>query len=155
MTAVAQFANFTWTELGEPISPTTTIISGWAVSNLGKLNILINTAFTTDGNEFYPACGFGAQESGIYQELYNSKYYEKEIRKSLDGANWTANVASGSILWVRLQEGDSVIQRVDPTSILKTYQALKSETDERLDDLVYQYKFNKIKPSQVTGDDII
>lgn len=83
------------------------------------------------------------------------RLYDKAIRAGLDGANWVQANQSGDIAWTTLQEGDQVIKRSDPTQLLAQYRQFKNEAQERLNNLVRQYRYDRISPGQVTGDDDI
>lgn len=163
MGSIEQFSNFVWEELDYPATPNIQSISGWCVGNIGKLNILLNTNFYTDSGLFLPEYNpespcypyFGQQEQGILQEMYMIRLYDKAIRAGLDGANWVQANQSGDIAWTTLQEGDQVIKRSDPTQLLAQYRQFKNEAQERLNNLVRQYRYDRISPGQVTGDDDI
>jgi hypothetical protein len=126
-------------------------ISGWAEANIGSLNIYINSCYSISGANFSPV--FGANESGIYMEMYNVKHYESQIRLAVNGI---ATPSSGiSLDWVELRDGDSTIRRSNPADLARVYRGLKKDAQDELNNMIETYRANEANPSQITGDEWI
>lgn len=149
MGSVSHFSNSVWDDLGQPSSPAISNISGWAESNIGSLNVYINSCYNVSGHNFEPA--FTPSESGIYMEMYKVKYYESQIRLALNGI--TTPSSGISLDWVELRDGDSTIRRSNPAQMAGIYRGLKKEAQEELNNLIETYRANEANPSQITGDE--
>lgn len=124
-------------------------VSGWLDANIGELNVLLNEDFSIDdsGNFSPPFC---SEEEAIYTELYTTHYYEKLSRDVLRGITSSSDCAGD---WVLLKEGDTTIQKQNKNSIARTLNVFKTQSSERLDDLVSKYNMYKSSPIQVYGAD--
>ena len=118
-----------------------TLISGWFVENLGLLNTLINTSYSTED-----PC-LGAEEQSIYKQLYLYNYYNKQARNILRGVVSTSS--SDNILMVA--DGDNRIQFANKNEISKSYKDLAKDSKQVLDSLVAKYNIYAAKPLQVGG----
>lgn len=166
MNSVGQLASGVWDDLGQPINPSVTYISGWMGSDrgIGKLNAYLNQQFLVDTTgayagvsydaggysgiyqpgDFYPA--FGNIEAAIYAEVYKADYYEKKIRDSLNGILDGGNDAGD---WTALAEGDTKIERSNRSELLKTYRGHLQDTRVELQRLVGYYRQNLSDPRAV------
>ena len=125
-------------------------VSGWLETNIGELNGLIHEEFEVNSTGAIRMDGTGLAdvEKNIFGTLYELWYYNKSARESLRSFTY-----SDSVDWVTIKEGDTTIQRQNKNSVAKTYRDLSVETSERLNDLLYQYNYQKSSPIQVAGTD--
>ena len=126
-------------------------VSGWLETNLGELNGLLHEEFTinsTGAIEYLSGSGLAPVEKVIFKTLYEMHYYSKASRDALRGF-----VYSDSVDWLTLKEGDTTIQRQNKNSVSKTFNELGSQAERRLNDLIYQYNYQKSSPLQVAGVD--
>ena len=125
-------------------------VSGWLETNIGELNGLLHEEFRVDatGNIRGAGTGLAPVESGIFSTLYELFYYQKSSREALRSFTY-----SDSVDWITLKEGDTTIQRQNKNSVSKTYVDLSKEANSRLDNLLYQYNYQKSSPIQVAGTD--
>ena len=92
--------------------------------------------------------GLADVEKNIFSTLYEVWYYQKSARESLRSFTY-----SDSVDWVTIKEGDTTIQRQNKNSIAKTYRDLGEQAQDALDNLIYQYNYQKSSPIQVAGMD--
>jgi len=127
-------------------------VSGWLEVNIGELNGLTHEEFEVNSTGAVVIKGTDSGlmpvEENIYSTLYELWYYQKSARESLRSFTY-----SDSVDWVTLKEGDTTIQRQNKNSVAKTYRDLAVEASDRLDNLVYQYNYQKSSPIQVAGTD--
>lgn len=134
-------------------------VSGWVFdpSNLGQLNILLDTCFEIEsltdesgvvtGRVFDP--DFTPFEQAIYKQMFECFYYSKESKSSL------ISVTSGVGGWTSITEGDRTISRSNLNEVAKTFRGLSSECKDSLSTLIHAYLRAKGGPAQVAGDDTI
>ena len=129
-----------------------TFVSGWLETNIGELNGLTHEEFEINSTGGVVLAGTDSGlmpvEKNIFSTLYELWYYQKSARESLRSFTY-----SDSVDWVTLKEGDTTIQRQNKNSVAKTYRDLSEETSKRLDELVFQYNYQKSSPVQVAGAD--
>tara|TARA_Y100000004_G_scaffold165748_1_gene196845 strand:- start:6408 stop:6902 length:495 start_codon:yes stop_codon:yes gene_type:complete len=129
-----------------------TFVSGWLETNIGELNALTHEEFEINDTGGVVLVGTDSGlmpvEENIFSTLYEIWYYQKSARESLRSFTY-----SSSVDWVTLKEGDTTIQRQNKNSVAKTYRDLAVEASDRLDNLVYQYNYQKSSPIQVAGTD--
>tara|TARA_R100001015_G_C4632756_1_gene196748 strand:- start:2796 stop:3284 length:489 start_codon:yes stop_codon:yes gene_type:complete len=125
-------------------------VSGWLEENVGELNGLIHEEASIDstGALRIDGTGLAPVENNIFSTLYEIWYLQKSARESLRSFTY-----SDSVDWVTIKEGDTTIQRQNKNSVAKTYKDLTTEVNERLDNLLYQYNYQKSSPIQVAGTD--
>ena len=125
-------------------------VSGWLETNIGELNGLIHEEFSIDSTGAVRSAntGLAPVEENIWATLYELYYYQKSSREALRSFTY-----SDSVDWITLKEGDTTIQRQNKNSVSKTYIDLSKEANERLDNLLYQYNYQKSSPVQVAGTD--
>jgi len=125
-------------------------VSGWLEENVGELNGLIHEEASIDstGALRIDGTGLAPVENNIFATLYEIWYLQKSARESLRSFTY-----SDSVDWVTIKEGDTTIQRQNKNSVAKTYKDLTTEVNERLDNLLYQYNYQKSSPIQVAGTD--
>mgnify|MGYP001194817648 FL=1 len=125
-------------------------VSGWLETNIGELNGYIHEEFEVDstGAIRMDGTGLAPVEINIFGTLYELWYYSKSARESLRSFTY-----SDSVDWVTIKEGDTTLQRQNKNSVAKTYKDLAEETSNRLDDLIFQYNYQKSSPLQVAGTD--
>ena len=125
-------------------------VSGWLETNIGELNGLLHEEFEIDstGAVLSDGTGLAPVEENIFSTLYELHYYQKSSRESLRSFAY-----SDSVDWLTIKEGDTTIQRQNKNSVAKTYTDLSKEANLRLDNLLYQYNYQKSSPIQVAGTD--
>ena len=140
-------------------------ISAWLETNIGQLNVLINSDFRVDSNN--NVCPvLKPEEIAIFIQLYLKAYYKRQSRSSLTSATSSSSSTTGDLTlltsdWTELREGDSVIKRTaqiaSPQEKIKVAQAFSSYSDEadiKLVELVHSYNMYRSSPRQVAGKDI-
>ena len=121
----------------------TDFISGWLESNLGQLNVLLDT------NLSETTTSLTLEQQAVFYELYMVHWYKKQARNVLKG------IASSSD-FISLRDQDTSITRNNRNESAKTYYNLVKATQDRIDTLVKDYKsfeFNSVGPLQVAGID--
>lgn len=174
MNSVGTLASGVWDDMGQPLNPSVSYISGRLGSDrmLGKLNVLLNTSFCIDATgtysgqsynagagtsgiydvgDFYPA--FGNTEQSIYTEIFKIQYYDTKIRDALNGIFDTSQ-SGVSIDWSELREGDTTIKRSNRNEVVKTYRGLQNDSSSNLEKLVAFYRSNLGEPSQIINDSL-
>ena len=58
-------------------------IASWLISNLGRLNVLLNKNYSVINNDFSPK--MNNEEFAIFSYFYLVNYYDKMVRKALRG----------------------------------------------------------------------
>lgn len=120
-------------------------ISGWLDANVGQLNTVLFTSFSgQDGN----ISGMQLEEANIYKEMYLHHYYTKQTRSALRGIS-DASAGNNGVLSVR--DGEQTITFVNRNEVSKVYKGLASDSYERLQDLIHDYKSFQTSPRQVGG----
>lgn len=114
--------------------------SGWMLSNLGKLNTLINTSYSGENP------GLKLEENSIYKNLYISNYYKNKASSVLK------NMDSDNLQWISLREGDSQIQVQNKNEVAKTYLQMQKEKDLETKDLIAAYNLYGAYPREVSVD---
>ena len=113
----------------------------WLSFNLGNINNLISTTYQLRGNDSAPQLGL--EEASIAGMLYLSSYYQRKV---------TSNLGAAAYDWSRVEEADSVVQKVSRNEIAKTYMQLKKDNDARLDKSIGLYKKNQCIPASLFLD---
>jgi hypothetical protein len=146
----------------EEIAAFKTRISAWLETNIGQLNILLNTSFRVDSsNNVSPA--LMDEEIAIFMQLYLKAHYKREsqnILKNLSSSTYTTPSTSVTTMsdWTELREGDSSIRRVAQVSspqqkvqVAQTYKTFSEEADIKLSELVHSYNMYRSRPRQVVS----
>lgn len=137
----SDMADAIWFDLGSPSSITPSAIVSRLTSNffIGKLNNLLDICLSFDSNGvLLSEEDWTTEEQNIYMELYKNNYYAQKIME---------NLGAGSLGFTTIREGDTTLTKVSPTEIAKTYQMLKTNSDENLKNLVNSYLNNKVRPT--------
>ena len=157
MSEIGDFATNIWeTEFGDETgvahkNAEVSSISGWIQANFGLLNNYIYTSFSGSyAGDVYPKGSFKLEEQNIYKQVYLNHYYKKAGRNVLRGIDGTLN---SDVDWVRLKEGDTIIQRPKRSETAKMYLDLAKEAAEELKELTYRYNSYQAAPRQVAGVD--
>ncbi len=141
----------------------TSRISAWLETNIGQLNILINTSFRVDSNnDVHPK--LLDEEIAIFIQLYLKSYYKRQSQNILKNATTSeTNVGDSTYSmsgWTELREGDSVIKRVSQNSTpqqkiqaAESYQSFSADADIKLGQLVHTYNMYNSRPRQVITED--
>jgi hypothetical protein len=143
-----------------------TEIAAWLETNIGQLNILINTGFRIDSsNNVCPV--LKDEEIAIFIQLYLKAFYKRTARVALKTASSSNSSSSSSgdptLLtsdWTELREGDSVIKRTaqvaspqEQVKVANAYSAYSGEADVKAIELVHAYNMYRSSPRQVAGKD--
>jgi hypothetical protein len=121
----------------------TDYMSGWLESNLGQLNILLDTTLSGTG------ASISIEQQSVFYEMYMLHWYKKQARNVLKG------IASSSD-FISLRDQDTSITRNNRNESAKTYYNLIKSTQDKIDDLVIKYRtyeFSSVGPLQVAGID--
>jgi len=135
------WATGVWLDIGSPSNTSTSTISGYAVqpSTLGRLNSLVTACFSGSG---YAGTGTTNYQIGPYVtnaelaiigQLYLVSYYNNLAQANM-------GVGGSTIPWVRLREGDSLIDRVSAANLGKEYREMAKTAYEQLWSLVNAYR---------------
>ena len=147
--------------------------SGWLGSNVGQLNIKINTRFSSGNLCALPESGaqasgwiWQAEEQAIYKQIFLEDYYQKEARKILRNTLNTTTSSSSSSSdftmtdWTTLREGDTqivrqaiVVSAAQKNESAKIVRGFAEMAGEELKRLVHQYNLYNSFPRQVAGND--
>jgi len=137
--------NYSINETGRfPIS----FISGWLEVNLGQLNGLTHEEFTINSTGAFDPSLEPVEES-IYTALFEIYYYNKASREALRGIVWDNSLGDALIM---VKEGDSTVQRTSKHQVSRAFAELAKESQNNLDNLLFQYNRTKAAPRQVVGD---
>lgn len=141
-------------------------IAAWLETNIGQLNVLINSSYRVDAsNDTCPV--LQDEEIAIFIQLYLKYYYKRQSQSILKNLTSTTTVISGTPVytmsdWTELREGDSQIKRVSQNAspqqkvqIAQAYKGFSSEADVKLSELIHAYNMYKSAPRQVVSDGII
>lgn len=145
----------------EEIAAFKTRISAWLETNIGQLNILLNTSFRVDSNNNVSP-SLMDEEIAIFMYLYLKAHYKREsqnILKSLSSSYVTPSTSVTTMSdWTELREGDSAIRRVAQVSspqqkvqVAQTYKTFAEEADIKLSELVHSYNMYRSRPRQVVS----
>lgn len=144
-------ANEMYEELNCASGVSVNSISSWFKNNIGKLNNAINTSFlppATNSDDFLDgSTTLDENQKSIYKLMYYIRYYQRQIDF------YTGAAGVQSIL--ELSSDDGKVRMVDKNSLSKTYADLRKTKIEELNDEIYAYKKNLVKPMQVAGDDTV
>ena len=144
------------------IAASKTRIAAWLETNIGQLNILLNSTFRVDANNDVSP-DLMDEETAIFIQLYLKAHYKREsqnILKNLSTSSYTAPSTAITTMsdWTELREGDSSIRRVAQVSspqqkvqVAQTYRTFAEEADIKLSELVHSYNMYKSRPRQVVS----
>lgn len=140
-----------WQELGEPTSVSVPSISGWFMTNIGRLNnhLMICTAPATgivaqSGWLFYPM-ELTPIELDVYAMLYEYSYYNTQIANIYNGIGLIAN------MYRSLKEGDTAITK---DTSLDAAKAMKTLRDQLMQDIKWKsslYRIGQAVPASVNS----
>lgn len=145
MIKIIDIADEIFRDLGQIPELSIAYISFWLQSNIGKLNNLILTNYSINPSTLEICPALGNDEKDIFKELFKVKFYEQQVQKFLYAGAYD-NI-------VELADGDGKIRLVSKNDLAKTALALKKDAETQLIYLSHLYKFGKMKPIQVTGND--
>ena len=144
------------------IAASKTRISAWLETNIGQLNILLNSSYRVGvSNDVSPA--LFSEEIAIFIQLYLKAHYKRESQSILKNlSSYTSTTPSTAVTtmsdWTDLREGDSSIKRVAQVSspqqkvqVAQTYKNFAEEADIKLSELVHTYNMYKSRPRQVVS----
>ena len=143
------------------------LISGYLESNIGQLNVFLNTDFSLDKEKDIMVPSLEYEEKAIFTQLYLKDYMNKEARKILRNASVsepsTSDTSSttttdGVTDWIELREGDTTIKRSLATSTTKNasariFQQSANEASSLLKELIAAYNMYGSRPLQVNTSD--
>lgn len=136
---VTDIANEIYKELGEPSDAAIPAIAFWLLSNIGKLNNLLDTEYFILEASISP--DLGESEKTIYKLLYEIAYYNRQVNKNLGAAAYT------SIMEVK--EGNRTVKRTNKNDVAKTYRSVVGDLNSDLEGQVLSYKMNRADPLQI------
>lgn len=182
---LGQIAEYVWdTELSDGSVSTPELIAAelrkiadYLATNIGQLNMLINTDFEVEDEYTSIPAGTNGwigggqtrivspelkqEESVILIQLFLRDYYKKKARTVLTSATSSEvdGTEGGVSAWTELREGDSVIKRVatvaspaQKTTASRSFENLSASAGEELNGLVQRYNLYLSKPRQVIVD---
>lgn len=146
----------------EEIAASKTRISAWLETNIGQLNILLNSSYRVNANNDVSPT-LVSEEIAIFIQLYLKAHYKRESQSILKNlSSYTSTTPSTAVTtmsdWTELREGDSSIKRVAQVSspqqkvqVAQTYKTFAEEADIKLSELVHTYNMYKSRPRQVVS----
>ena len=146
----------------EEIAASKTRISAWLETNIGQLNILLNSSYRVEANNDVSPT-LVSEEIAIFIQLYLKAHYKRESQSILKNlSSYTSTTPSTAVTtmsdWTELREGDSSIKRVAQVSspqqkvqVAQTYKTFAEEADIKLSELVHTYNMYKSRPRQVVS----
>lgn len=182
---LGQIAEYIWdNEIGDGVVSTPELIAAelrkiadYLATNVGQLNMLINTDFEVEDEYTSIPAGTNGwvsggdtrvvspelkqEESVILIQLFLRDYYKKKARTVLSSATSSEvdETVGGVSEWTELREGDSVIKRVatvaspaQKTTASRSFENLSASAGEELNGLVQRYNLYLSKPRQVIVD---
>jgi|SRR6056300_331455 len=130
-------------ELGEPSDMTIASISFWLQTNLGELNVLLNSDFVL-GDDLEVG-GLGVEEAAILKKMYECYFYGKRYKENL-GATGTDNI-------IQITSDGSSVKKLNKNEIAKNYLAAQKDCKQDLNMMIKRYKRLVFKPVNIVGDD--
>ena len=148
-----------------------TNVSGWLGANIGQLNTLLYTTFSSgDLSKVAPSNPWKQEEKAIYTQQYLFDYYTKQGRIILRNFACFTACEGGSIMatgsdvkmtpWTTLREGDTTITReaivttaASKNEAARIFRLYGQEARSKIKELVYKYNFYQAQPRQVAGTD--
>jgi hypothetical protein len=118
-------------------------ISGWIENNLGQLNTLLYSDFSTDGSDLI------LEAAAVLKELYLYNYYTKQSRNALRGIINSSSSGGDNILSIK--DANSAVTFVNKNEVSKVFRGLASDSKINMDKLIAQYNIYKAEPRQVGG----
>jgi len=139
-------------ELENPTDISIAAIHFWMESNLGNLNIAVNTdySFNTSTRQINDNGGneiSNLEDIAIYKQLYKVHRAKVLVRRHL-GAASTESI-------IQIDSDGSSIRKVNKTTLAAEYRQLLKNEEDTLDNLVKNYGHNSTLPLQVVGDDTV
>jgi hypothetical protein len=128
--------------LDDVVTPTGSVVT-WLRSNLGALNLRLQTEFAISGSGYCIVPEMDQNVSGIYTEMYYCAYYNKMANKNLGASGYD---------WTEIQgDEQGTIRKVSKNEIAKSFRALAKDCRENLDKLTQWYGENTspIVPTQI------
>ena len=151
MAKVVDIASDIWKlELDEPEEISVASIAQWLRTKIGDLNNLINQGFyINDSYEIIDENGVEINEDAvsIFKKLYEIYYFKRQSKNYL-GAGGVDSISQVT------QDGITV-RGIDRNNIAKSYNDLYKEAKNELKVLLNNYKYNRISPTDVVGDDYL
>lgn len=132
-------------ELGEPSDMTIASISFWLQTNLGELNVLLNSDFVL-GDDLEVG-GLGVEEAAILKKMYECYFYGKRMKETL--------YAAGVDQVISVTSDGSSVKKLNKGTLSKTYLDAQKQCKEDLNMMVKGYKRFIFKPLQNVGDDTL
>ena len=148
---VVDIADETYRELESPTDLSLAAIVFWLQTNMGELNVLINTHYSlsasreivdTNGDEISDLT-----DISIYKQIYKVYRAKALVRRHLGAASLEAVI--------EIDADGSSVRRVNKTTLAAEYRQLLKEEQASLDDLIKTYGINGVLPLQVAGDDTV
>ena len=140
---ISDIATEIYQEINQPSDVSASTIIYWLASNIGILNLTIDTNFIVNvDNSTTP--DMGETEKAIFKLLYERYYYNKQLSTALATASYGNPGAIVSVV-----EGNKAIKLVNGGEIAKTYQSVVSGLTSTLNALVQAYKMNANVPLEV------
>lgn len=141
--SIGILASGVFEDLNSPATTSVVAISGWLISNVGRLNTLLNTNYEVISGCIAPELGL--EEQAIYREVFTVKYYDRQVQANLGAAAYDASI-------VQVTEGNRTIRITDRNELAKSFVSLRRDAQGTLSDLIALYKINRSQARQVTDD---
>jgi hypothetical protein len=122
-------------------------ISAWLHANLGKLNAVLNTSFSTEGDTVEP--NLDCEASAIYSDMYLVDHYSKAAAAALGGVVGSSGAVSISMI----KDGESEIRFSSAKETGKEYMNIVRQIKQDMNDGVAKYLIMQSPPRQVGGEE--
>lgn len=137
---IVDVADETYRELGSPRDTNIPKIVFWFTSNIGQLNILIDSCYTVESEVVSP--DLDDADKVIFKLLYSIYYYNRLI---------TCNLGASAYDWSEVVEGDTTIRRVSRNEVSKTYIQLKKALEDMLNRLTFMRRQGTVTPVSLSA----
>jgi len=133
-------------ELGSPSDISLSVIAYWLRNNVGKLNNLLNCEFEVSETTLELTTSLDIQQKDIFKKMYMVYYYQRKISSN--------STAMGYDSIIQLDRNGNKVRFANANEVSKLYRDLKRDEESGLKSLINDYKRNRTKPIQVSGDDV-
>lgn len=144
MAKIVDIATQIHEEIGEPTDIGIASISFWLQTNVGKLNVALNSDFSLNETTLEIG-GLGVEEAAILKKMYECYFYGKRFKETTG--------AAGTDQVIEVQSDGAKVRKIDKNQLSKTYLAAQKDCVEQLNVMIKGYKRFVFKPTQVAGDD--
>lgn len=133
-------------EIGEPTDISITSISFWLQTNVGALNVALNSNFSLDENTLEIG-GLGEEEAAILKKMYECYFYGKRAKETM--------YAAGVDEVISVTSDGASVKKLNKGTLSKVYFDAQKQCKGDLDIMIKRYKRFVFRPVGLSGDDVI